>query len=92
MNNSCVCYYLNEMILLKLSIHYPCTVLFYTLSINCLIFQSDLRDILRAYALRNPALGYTQGMGMVAGMLLMYMTPEHAFWVFCVLLETVLNI
>ena len=65
-------------------------MLLYPLSIDCLLLQSDLRDVLRAYALRNPALGYTQGMGMVAGMLLMYMTPEDAFWVFCVLLETVL--
>ena len=45
--------------------------------------------MLRAYALRNPALGYTQGMGMIAGMLLMYMVPEDAFWALTALLETV---
>jgi Rab-GTPase-TBC domain len=38
--------------------------------------QKNLRKILRAYALYNPVLGYCQGMGMIAGLLLMRMPPE----------------
>jgi hypothetical protein len=51
--------------------------------------QDDLRDVLQAYAVRNPELGYTQGMGMIVGMLLMYMTPEDSFWTLAALVETV---
>ena len=53
------------------------------------LFQADLRSVLRAYGVRRPELGYTQGMGMVAGLFLMYMTPEDAFWTLAALVETV---
>eukprot|EP00041_Stephanoeca_diplocostata_P014048 m.252170 g.252170 ORF g.252170 m.252170 type:complete len:500 (+) comp19557_c0_seq3:192-1691(+) len=42
--------------------------------------QKELRDVLRAYAVYNEELGYCQGMGMVAGTLLMQMPTEQAFW------------
>ncbi|TPX77194.1 hypothetical protein CcCBS67573_g01552 [Chytriomyces confervae] len=43
---------------------------------------THLRGILRCYALYNPALGYTQGMGFIVGMLLMQIPcPEDVFWV-----------
>jgi len=41
---------------------------------------SDLRRILRAYAVYNPRVGYCQGQGPVASTLLMHMTAEEAFW------------
>ena len=42
--------------------------------------QLQLRNVLRAHAAHNPAVGYIQGMGFVAGMLLVYMREETAFW------------
>ena len=51
--------------------------------------QQTLRAVLRAYAAFNPTLGYCQGMGMVAGMFLMYMVREDAFWCLVSLLEQV---
>ena len=53
------------------------------------ITKASLRVVLRAYGVRNPSLGYTQGMGMIAGLLLMYMPPEDAFWTLVVLIESV---
>ena len=38
--------------------------------------QIALRQVLRAYALYNPTVGYCQGMGMIVGLILMYMPPE----------------
>ena len=38
--------------------------------------QKNLRQVLQAYALFNPELGYCQGMGMIVGLLLMRMNPE----------------
>jgi TBC1 domain family member 10 len=38
--------------------------------------QKSLRQVLRAYALYNPVLGYCQGMGMIVGLFLMRMNPE----------------
>ena len=38
-----------------------------------------LRRVLGAYALHNPALGYTQGMSFIVAMLLLYTEPEEAF-------------
>ncbi|KAI9325294.1 rab-GTPase-TBC domain-containing protein, partial [Zopfochytrium polystomum] len=42
--------------------------------------QSNLRTLLRAYAHYNPSVGYCQGMGMLAGLMLMYLPPADAFW------------
>eukprot|EP00040_Diaphanoeca_grandis_P028324 m.163829 g.163829 ORF g.163829 m.163829 type:complete len:544 (+) comp31307_c0_seq1:262-1893(+) len=42
--------------------------------------QRELRSVLRAYCMYNKELGYTQGMGMVAGTLLMQMSTEESFW------------
>jgi len=49
--------------------------------------QKELRDILRAYAMYNPTLGYTQGMGMLAGTFLMQMPSEDAFWCLACMLD-----
>ncbi|KAI9004252.1 rab-GTPase-TBC domain-containing protein [Gaertneriomyces semiglobifer] len=50
--------------------------------------QANLRNVLRAYAIYNPEVGYCQGMGMLAGMLLMRMPPEESFWMLVCTLET----
>ncbi|KAJ3119608.1 hypothetical protein HK098_005299 [Nowakowskiella sp. JEL0407] len=50
--------------------------------------QRSLSNVLKAYAQYNPKVGYCQGMGMVAGMLLMYMPAEDTFWMLVALLNT----
>lgn len=53
--------------------------------------QHELSSILRAFAVRNPHIGYVQGFNLIAGYLMLAMpTTEQSFWVFCFLIETVL--
>lgn len=47
----------------------------------------DLRIVLYAFAQYCPSIGYTEGMCLVAGLLLMHMPTEDAFW----MLDTVIN-
>lgn len=42
--------------------------------------QQELFNVLTAYSMYNMELGYCQGMAGVAGILLMYMNDEEAFW------------
>lgn len=49
--------------------------------------QAALRNILRAYAVYDPKVGYCQGMAFVAGLLLSYMPEEDAFWTLTALLQ-----
>ncbi|KAI9197289.1 rab-GTPase-TBC domain-containing protein [Polychytrium aggregatum] len=42
--------------------------------------QVSLRNILQAYAIYNPEVGYCQGMGFLVGMMLMHLQAEDAFW------------
>jgi len=44
--------------------------------------QTSLRNILHAYAVIDPEVGYVQGMGFVVGTLLTQMREEEAFWCF----------
>lgn len=48
-----------------------------------------LRNVLLAYAARNPAVGYCQGMNIVAAMLLLYLSEEVAFWVLTSIIEEI---
>ena len=41
---------------------------------------SSLRHILRAYALHNPRIGYCQSLNFLAGLLLLFLPEEKAFW------------
>ncbi|CAH1760803.1 24_t:CDS:10 [Entrophospora sp. SA101] len=47
----------------------------------------DLHDVLKAYAHYNPSIGYCQGMGRLAGMMLMQMPVEDSFWLLVATLE-----
>ena len=51
--------------------------------------RADLEAILKAYVHYNPIVGYTQGMSLVAGFLLIQMPAEDAFWMLCALLRDV---
>ncbi|KXZ51534.1 hypothetical protein GPECTOR_12g497 [Gonium pectorale] len=42
--------------------------------------QRALFNVLTAYARYDPGVGYVQGMGFVAAVLLLYLAPEEAFW------------
>lgn len=50
------------------------------------IKQQHLFNVLTAYAMYNSEVGYCQGMSGLAGVLLMYMDEENAFWAVHVLL------
>ena len=43
--------------------------------------------MLKAYSVYDSEVGYTQGMNLIAGMLLLYMNEEEAFWVMVELLK-----
>ncbi|CAI9783214.1 unnamed protein product [Fraxinus pennsylvanica] len=42
--------------------------------------RNSLRRVLLAYARHNPSVGYCQGMNFFAGLLLLMMSEENAFW------------
>lgn len=42
--------------------------------------QRDLFEILKAFSILRPNIGYCQGQGPIAAVLLMQMPAEHAFW------------
>jgi len=53
--------------------------------------SAKLRSVLVAYARRDPSVGYVQGMGFVAAMLLVFVEEAvEAFWCLCALVETLL--
>lgn len=49
--------------------------------------QEQLFQVLRAYAIFNPEVGYCQGMGFLVALLLNYMPEEDAFYFLITLLE-----
>eukprot|EP01102_Stenamoeba_stenopodia_P022939 TRINITY_DN9749_c0_g1_i1.p1 TRINITY_DN9749_c0_g1~~TRINITY_DN9749_c0_g1_i1.p1 ORF type:complete len:426 (+),score=76.12 TRINITY_DN9749_c0_g1_i1:330-1607(+) len=42
--------------------------------------QTSLLNCLKAFSVYDPSVGYCQGMGFIAAVLLLYMTEEDAFW------------
>eukprot|EP01025_Chloroclados_australasicus_P047531 TRINITY_DN5338_c0_g2_i8.p1 TRINITY_DN5338_c0_g2~~TRINITY_DN5338_c0_g2_i8.p1 ORF type:complete len:666 (-),score=64.73 TRINITY_DN5338_c0_g2_i8:1222-3219(-) len=53
--------------------------------------QRSLYNVLKAYSIYNRQLGYTQGMGFIAALLLLYMCEEDAFWTLVALLKGVMH-
>ncbi|KAK4765941.1 hypothetical protein SAY87_007583 [Trapa incisa] len=49
--------------------------------------QRSLYNVLKAYSVYDRDVGYVQGMGFVAGLLLLYMSEEDAFWLLVALLK-----
>jgi len=49
--------------------------------------KSSLAQVLYAYANYNPAIGYCQGMSYIAGVLLMHLKEEEAFWILVQMME-----
>jgi len=42
--------------------------------------QRALFNVLKAYSVYNPSVGYCQGMGFIAGLMLLHMKEDDAFW------------
>ncbi|KAK3018705.1 hypothetical protein RJ639_005046 [Escallonia herrerae] len=49
--------------------------------------QRSLYNVLKAYSVYDRYVGYVQGMGFLAGLLLLYMSEEDAFWLLVALLK-----
>jgi hypothetical protein len=49
--------------------------------------QTNLRNVLQAYAHYNPEVEYCQGMGFLVGMMLMHMPAEESFWLLVATIE-----
>ncbi|XP_022759331.1 TBC1 domain family member 10A isoform X3 [Durio zibethinus] len=49
--------------------------------------QRSLYNVLKAYSVFDRDVGYVQGMGFLAGLLLLYMSEEDAFWLLVALLK-----
>ncbi|XP_051134859.1 uncharacterized protein LOC127254041 [Andrographis paniculata] len=49
--------------------------------------QTSLYNVLKAYSVFDRNVGYVQGMGFVAGLLLLYMSEEDAFWLLVALMK-----
>jgi len=50
--------------------------------------QSVLRDVLRAFAISHPELGYTQGMNFIVAMFLSYMPARDAYWMLTAIMDS----
>ncbi|XP_022765811.1 LOW QUALITY PROTEIN: ecotropic viral integration site 5 protein homolog [Durio zibethinus] len=53
--------------------------------------RDSLRRLLLAYARHNPSVGYCQGMNFFAGLLLLLMPEENAFWTFVGIIDDYFN-
>lgn len=50
-------------------------------------YKADIKRVLKAYCIRNPKVGYCQGMNSVAVWLLLFNDPNNAFIMLCYLIE-----
>ncbi|CAI5491280.1 unnamed protein product [Closterium sp. Naga37s-1] len=49
--------------------------------------QRALFNVLKAYSVYDKKIGYVQGMGFIAGLMLLYMAEEDAFWLLVALMK-----
>jgi hypothetical protein len=54
--------------------------------------QESLRRCLLAFSVHNPTVGYCQSMNFIAGMLLLFMQEEAAFWMLLITVEDLLPV
>ena len=54
------------------------------------IGENSLRRVLQAFALHNPDIGYCQSLNFVAGMMLLFLSEEEAFWLLVTVVEKLL--
>jgi hypothetical protein len=52
--------------------------------------DESLRRILQAFALHHPSIGYCQSLNFIAGMMLIFMSEEEAFWLLLTVVEKLL--
>ncbi|CAI2385716.1 unnamed protein product [Moneuplotes crassus] len=52
--------------------------------------ENTLKRVLSAYVLRNPTIGYCQGLNFIAAVLITQLSEEQAFWVLCQVIESIL--
>lgn len=53
--------------------------------------KGKLTEILKAYSLHNPAVGYCQGMNLITGsLLLICITSEDVFWLLCAIVDKIM--
>lgn len=52
--------------------------------------EDTLRRLLQAFAVFNPRIGYCQGLNFIAGMMLVFMQEEDAFWLLVTVVERLL--
>ncbi|ORX97724.1 RabGAP/TBC [Basidiobolus meristosporus CBS 931.73] len=68
---------------------YPDHIMFYEANGNG---QTNLYEVLKAYAHYNPEVGYCQGMGRLVGMMLMQnISPEDTFWLLVATIDKYLS-
>jgi hypothetical protein len=48
---------------------------------------NKLKEVLQAFCLHNPAIGYCQGMNFIVGVALLFLCPEDAFWLLVACVE-----
>jgi Ca2+-binding EF-hand superfamily protein len=53
-------------------------------------YREDLCKVLKAYCAKNPGIGYCQGMSYICMWLLLFLSPESAFFMFSYLVEKIL--
>lgn len=52
-------------------------------------FRSRLQNVLMCYSIRNPQIGYCQSMNFIAGLFLLFLDEESAFWLLATLVISI---